>query len=167
MSAHGVLLALDAATVDRLRAEQDEDLRREWLVDVVEADLFERTPQWAYETDVAWDAIHRSLTDGDLDWDNGTYPLNHVILGGEQLYDENDAILSLKSPEQVREIAAALSLVTPARFKAGYQRIAAEDYDGLKGLEDYHSSWDEFCELPEFYQRAADAGRWVIFSVDL
>lgn len=167
MSGLGVLLALEQAAVDRLLAEPDHDARREWLVDVVEADLFERSPQWACDVDVAWDAIHRALTDGDLDWENGTEPLNLVILGGEQLYDENDAILSLKSPAQVQAIATALPTVTPALFKAGYQRIPSDDYDGMKGLEDYQSVWDEFSELRLFYQRAADAGRWVVFSVDL
>jgi len=37
------------------------------------------------ESDKAREAMHRALADGQLSWDGGTYPLNHVVLGGEDL----------------------------------------------------------------------------------
>jgi hypothetical protein len=33
------------------------------------------------DTDKAWDAIRRRLTDGTLDPDSGEYPLSHAVLG--------------------------------------------------------------------------------------
>jgi hypothetical protein len=44
----------------------------------------------AAETDKAWDAIHRALTDGTLSHHDPKYHYGHVILGGESLYSEDD-----------------------------------------------------------------------------
>lgn len=166
MACLGVLFALDEPLVERLTALEDSAERLDFLQLEVEEDFFENQPERVYETDKAWDAIHRCLTDGRLGWDNGAYPLNHVILGGEQLYDGDDYIMSLKSPAQVREIATALAAVTLQQLRDAYFRLPADDYDGLIGLEDWQYTWDWFEGLPEFYRRAAEAGRSVLFTVD-
>ncbi len=167
MSGIGVLFAVESAVVDRLRQMDDDDDRVDFLQREIEEDFFENQPLWLCDLGKTWDAIHRCLTDGDIGWNNGTFPLNHVILGGEQLYDENDYIISLKDAEQVGLIAAALSKVTSRDFRVGYDRISPDDYDGPYGLDDYQSTWDEFEQLVEFYHRAAEAQRSVLFTVDL
>lgn len=163
----GVLFAVEPPIVDRLRACADDEARLAFLVDVIEADSFESHPERLAELETAWDAIHRSLTDGDLGWDNGREPWNLAILGGEQLYDGDDYIISLKSPAQVGAIATALATIQPADLRAGYQQIDADDYDGAKGLEDFQATWESFAELPGFYRRAAEAGWAVLFTVDM
>lgn len=167
MSCIGVLFAVESSVVDRLRQIDDDDDRVDFLQSEIEEDFFENQPLWLCDVNKTWDAIHRCLTDGDIGWNNGTFPLNHAILGGEQLYDENDYIISLKDAEQVALIAAALKNVTARDFRAGYDRISPSDYDGPYGLDDYQSTWDEFEQLVEFYQRAAEAQRSVLFTVDL
>lgn len=166
MGQRGVLFALDESLVDRLTSLDDLDDRLDFLEMEIEEPFFEEQPELVYETDKAWDAIHRCLTDGKLEWDNGAYPLNHAILGGEQLYDADDYVMSLKSPDQARDIAGALAKITVEVFREGYARMT-DDYDGPRGLENLQYSWDWFDGLAAFYRRAAEAGRFVLFTVDL
>jgi hypothetical protein len=167
MSCIGVLFAVEPAVVDRLRSFDDDDDLLEYLHTEIEEPFYTRSPEWLSDLGKSWDAIHRCLTDGDVGWNNGTYPLNHAILGGEQLYEENDYIISLKDPEQVAHIAAALAKITPQEFRRGYDRISPGDYDGEYGLDDFQMTWDEFEQLVRFYQHAASAQRPVLFTVDL
>jgi Domain of unknown function (DUF1877) len=78
----GVLFAIEANHARRLLAAPDDD--------EVMAVIEEVEEDWdraiLAETDKAWDAMHRALTDGRLEWSNGEYPLNHVILGGRNLH---------------------------------------------------------------------------------
>jgi hypothetical protein len=85
MGCLGVHLALDAKTVRKLRSFPSHEERLEYLHEELEEDYFANRPEWLAETDKAWDGIHCTLTDGELGCDKGTYPLNHLILGGERL----------------------------------------------------------------------------------
>src|SRR5215469_5472768 len=69
---------------------------------------------YLYETDAAWNAIHRCFCNGKLLYTGGTYPLNHAICGGRQLMTSDDAdyTVSYVAPAQVREVAEALTKVT-------------------------------------------------------
>ena len=101
-----------------------------------------------------------------LCWDNGRYPLNHVILGGERLYEGDDYVLSLKSPDQVRAIAAALAAATKEKLHAGYVAIDPDNYGMPLSDEDFEYTWEWLRDLVEFYQRAAAVGLSVLFTVD-
>ena len=48
---------------------------------------------WLCETDKAWDAIHRCLTDGTLSDDDST-PFHWCVLNGSQMYVGDDYIVS-------------------------------------------------------------------------
>lgn len=78
MGARGVLFALDALDAERILACRGDDEVIALVEEVEEG--------WArdhlFELDKSWDALHRCLTDGDLAFGNGEYPLSHVILGG-------------------------------------------------------------------------------------
>lgn len=106
MACLGVHFALTADQVKKLRRFRGDQERLEYLQGELKEQLV--GSEWAFETDKAWDAIHRSLTDGDLTYQNGAYPFSHVILGGEPLYYEDDYIMSLKTPDQVRDVANAI-----------------------------------------------------------
>ena len=109
MGCLGVHFALDEKTVRKLKSFRREADRLDYIQEELEETYIEEHPEWVAETDKAWDAIHRALTDGDLAWDNGGYPLNHVILGGELLYTGEDYVMRLKTPAQVKEVSAALA----------------------------------------------------------
>ena len=87
---------------DLLKAADEEELMAQ--IERIE-EAWER--QFLVESDKAWDAIHRCLTDGSLLYDSGEYPLNHVICGGRQLDAGDDYTISLVNPEQVKDVARA------------------------------------------------------------
>ena len=57
------------------------------------------------ETDKAWDAMHRALTDGSLDPNGGSFPLNRVILGGRHLHQGSGYIVALVPKDEVPDVA--------------------------------------------------------------
>ncbi|MEV6677383.1 DUF1877 family protein [Streptomyces erythrochromogenes] len=157
----GVHFAIDAETADRLLAAADDDE----VAAVVEEIEEEGIGVGHCDTDKAWDAIHRSLTDGCLGHDNGTYPLNAVIMGGVQLHEGDDCIVSLLTPGRVRDVADAVADVGREVLKAGYDRIDGEDYGPNLGHEDFAYVWANFADLVVFFRQASDAESHVIFTV--
>jgi len=166
MTARGVHFALTESEAAALRAVED-DARIDHIQTAIETPFFEKAKHYFAESDKAWDAMHRALTDGGLSWEGGTYPLNHAVMGGEQLYGNDDYIISLKTPEQVREISAALDRFTKGEFRKRYDAIDPTDYDGEMGDQDFDYTWEALDDVRALYRRAAADGRYVLFTVDL
>ena len=111
--------------------------------------------------------IHRCLTDGSLLYESGEYPLNHVICGGRQLHQGEEYTVSLVTPEQVRDISAALAPLTEDWMRERYfSLLKADSYDGEIGDEDFGYTWTWFESVRDLYRKAAASGRAVIFTVD-
>ncbi len=119
---------------------------------------------WACGVDKAWDAIHRCLTDGTLDPGEG--PLAKFVLGGKSLYDGMEHILCLVSPEEAREAAEAAASLDEAWLRHRYFGLRSEDVGYTIGETDFQYTWEYLRLLPPFFARAADAGRWVLFTAD-
>ena len=72
----------------------------------------------SFDVDKAWDAMHRALCGSELEFGNDPAPGCWVVLGGEVLRgdreEEDDYLVILKTPEQVRE-----ALEARERQKAG------------------------------------------------
>ena len=166
MTCRGVHFALTAEEVEQLRSFEDDDERVEYLSEEIEEMYFDRHPEFVAESDKAWDAIHRALADGELTWEGGEYPLNHVILGGELLCSGDDYVMSLKTPEQVREIAAVLPAIGEEEFRQRYLAIDPDNYEQGLSDDDLQYTWDWFQDVRAFYLRAAQHGRYVLFTVD-
>ena len=166
MACLGVHFAITVEEAERLRSIEDEKERLNHLKEVIEEFYFDERPELKAESHKAWDPMHRALTDGQITWDNGSYPLNHAVLGGELLYTDDDYIMSLKTPEQVRDIADALSAMTAQEFRHRYFVIDQKSYDSPLSEEDYQSTWGWFQEVRALYERAARDGRYVLFTVD-
>jgi hypothetical protein len=166
MSCLGVHFALTQDETAHLRSLPDKQARLHHLQEVIETRYFAQQPDLKAESDKAWDAMHRTLTDGQLSWDGGEYPFSHVVLGGELLYTEPDYIMSLKTPQQVRDIAATLSAITEAEFRRRYSAIDADSYGFPLSDEDFGYTWESFQSVRELYQRAAKEGRFVLFTAD-
>ena len=163
MGSRGVLFAIDDEDAERLQVASGDD---DAVMEVIEE--IEETWDTANlaETDKAWDAIHRALTDGALDWDNGTYPLNHVILGGLGLMRGDDYIAVLKSPDQVRDVATAVAAIDETAMADRYSTNVPRDYAPEYGDVDrgYTAEWFE--RVRSLFLSAAASGRWVLFTVD-
>ncbi|MER5458959.1 DUF1877 family protein [Micromonospora sp. NPDC002389] len=113
------------------------------------------------DTDKAWDAVHRCLTDGTLDPDAGTYPLSHTVLGGRHLHDQYYVVYV--SAAEVREVADALREVQPAWLRRRFDAVDDPSYLGAQDDADFAYTWDGFTEIRALYERAA-AGRAVVFT---
>lgn len=166
MSCLGVHFSLSAAEVQQLRSIEDEQERLDHVQSVIEETYLRDHLQRTAQSDKAWDAMHRALADGQLSWDGGAYPLNHVVLAGESLYTEPDYIITLKTPEQVRDIAVALPAITRDEFRRRYDAIDGASYDSPLSDEDFEYTWDWFQGVREFYLLAASEGRFVLFTAD-
>jgi hypothetical protein len=166
MSCLGVHFSLSVDEVNEVLAIEDEAERVEFLHSVIEEEYFAHRRERIAESDKAWDAIHRTLGDGTLAPDGGAYPLNQVVLGGEPLYSADDFIMTLKTPDRVRDVAAALPAVSEAEFRRRYFAIDPLSYGMPLSEEDFGYTWDNFQAVREFWMHAADEGRHVLFTAD-
>lgn len=165
MSCLGVHFSLSEDEVHELQ-RRPECERPDHAREVLEETYFEEHPERLAESDKSWDAMHRALSGSDLTWDAGTYPLNHVILGGESLYSDDDFILSLKSPQEVRDVAVALPGITEDEFRRRYFAIDQDSYGFPLSEDDFAYTWEWFKGVREFWLRAAREGRYVLFTAD-
>jgi len=166
MGCLGVHFSIDEQIVNRLRSYKRESARLNYTQEKLEEEYWDEHPEWGCGTDKAWDAIHRTLTDGDLAWRNGQYPLNHIVLGGELLYTKPDYIMSLKTPQQVRDAAAALKGITKEQFRQKYFDIDPEKYGSPVNDQDFDYTWTWFESLREFWYQAVADSRYILFTAD-
>ena len=92
-------------------SKQDRDLFEEQSLKLDAVHKKHARPSWhQFSVDKAWQAIHFLLT-GEIE--GGSPPLAWAVLGGLELADEKNytggSPLRILSPEQVREVAEALS----------------------------------------------------------
>lgn len=166
MSCLGVHFALTESEAGHLRSLSTDEARLEHVQAVIEETYFGEHPDLKTECDKAWDAMHRALADGQLTWDDGNYPLSHVVLGGERLNSQDDYIISLKTPQQVRDIATVLPDMTEREFRRRYFAIDAKNYGAPLSEEDFGSTWDRFQDVRDLFNRAAKEGRYVLFTAE-
>lgn len=165
MACRGYFLAIDEPTSARLLAANGNDRR---VIEVIkELDMTDATDATdECGVDKAWDGIHRCLTEGELGSEDGTYPLNAVVLGGLHLHQGGSYVVSYNTPAEVREVAAALATLDLAPFLARYWALDPDDYGALideDGL-DYLTSY--LGKITAFYQRAAQASWASVFVAD-
>ena len=145
------LLAADDEGDSDMVGELLDDIEESWHDDGLKVD-----------TDKAWDAIHRCLTDGTLDPDGGDYPLSLAVLGGRHLHDEYYVVYI--SAAQTRDVATALRGVDRTWLRRRFDAINDPDYRGARDNADFDYTWDGFSDVQAFYERAAAAGRAVLFT---
>ena len=119
---------------------------------------------WLVETDKAWDAIHRCLTDGTLNY--GHEPLEKCVLGTGFIYEGDDYIVNFLEANELKDVAAAIKDIDREWMRAKYNAIDPDDYGLPLSEEDFEYTWSNFVELRAFFQTAAENHRAVAFSVD-
>ena len=160
-----VLFSISAQEVFKLRAQRDDDARLEYIQSELEPRYFAEEPDRMCGLDKSWDAMHRALTKGTLESPDASYPLSHVILGGESVYGAEDYIMMLKTPAQVSDIAAAIQGIDESAFRSRYNRIDPADYSE-HDEDDLEYTWECFDESKAFWQLAAEENRHVLFTAD-
>ncbi len=169
MGCRGVYFALTENDVQKLvGANNDAE-----VLEIVQEDIEERwDKEWLQETDKAWDAIHRCLTDGTLVC-KGKSILEKCVLGGKQLHQGNNYIVSLLNPTEVKEVSEALKSINEDLLRKKYFGLKKKflwfditRYDGPIGEEDFSYTWSYFEAIRMFFGKASKADRSVIFTVD-
>lgn len=156
---HFALTAEDQATLLENPGSDNED-----LLDAI-GEIEERWDEdWLLETDKAWDAIHRCLTDGTLEY--GETPLHFAILGKDNLHDGDEYLISYLSPEEVAACAAAIKNIDKTWMREKYDALDGTTYQGVMSDEDFDYTLRNFEELKVFYQKAAENSRSIVFTVD-
>ncbi len=162
MAGRGVFFAITSEKAASFRDASDDDALIELVEEIEEA--------WdddnLAECDKAWDAMHRLLTDGALEFGNGSEPLCHCVLGPDQLHDGDDYIVSLVPPDRVKAVSKALTDITEAWFTGRYRTVVPHDYAPEYGDEDREYTWEYFQAVRELYRKAAERDRFVLFTVD-
>lgn len=149
MGCRGVHFALNDHQVKQLLSAENDDKVLEVVQEEIEGSW---DKEWLQETDKAWDAIHRCLTDGKLN-SEPTSPLHKCILGGQQLYEEEDYIVSYLIPEEVGEVAAAIKDIDEEWMRRKYFAIDPNDYGFPLTEEDFEYTWSWFEELRSSFKR--------------
>jgi hypothetical protein len=159
-----MFFALTAEQEAALMATRDDAEVREF-VDEVEMGDWDGEPLEC-ETDKAWDAIHRCLSDGTLGCGRRLSPLDMAVLGGGHHHEGEDYIVAHLRAAEVAEVAAELQGVNEVWMRERYDRIDPVEYQGPLGDEDFDYTWHWFIRVRDFYREAAAAERAVIFTVD-
>jgi hypothetical protein len=166
MSCLGVHFSLSEEEVRKLKSFGDDSDRLDHFHGEIEGKYFEEHEDRLAQSDKAWDAMHRSLSDGDLSYTTGPYPLRLAVIGGDPIYAEDDYIMSLKSPAEVKDVAKALARITKEEFRKKYDVMDAAKYGCPKNDQDFEYTWEWLTGVVAFYRTAAAEGRWVLFSAD-
>jgi hypothetical protein len=160
MGCRGVHYALTDAEAWRFQTAETNAA----LIDAFEEIESRRAAKWLQETDSAWDAIHRCLTNGTLE--RGTTPLHRVIFGDKNLLTAPaSGHISLIDPDAVKETAAAIHWIDEEWMRDRYFALDPRQYDGDIGELDFEYTWGWFGRLRAFFEKAAAAERWVSFTV--
>lgn len=114
-----------------------------------------------------WDAIHRTLSNGTLYYDEGEYPLNRVVLGGRQLLKKGEGAAALLDPVEVKDAAAALTALTEEAFHERYDRIDPDDYEGEFGDDDRRHAWGMLKDIRRLFSRAAAEEAALVFIAEV
>jgi hypothetical protein len=165
MACRGVFFALSSSQRERLLTLGTDDARLEYIQEDIEAAWDEAH---LLETDKAWDAIHRCLTDGSLSVAPSSNPLSKLILGGKQLCSDTQRyIVNLIEHDELSQVSTALRIVTKEWMQGRYEQLRNTDYpQEFISEQGWQYTWDWFSGIPEFIARADQEGRSVIFTVD-
>ena len=170
MSCLGVLFAIDGQMEQKLLGIDRSEVV-DFLQEEIEEVFFTEYPDMKAELDKSWDAIHRAFSNSTMTFEKkGDYPLNHVILGASVVYgdgeDEDDYVITINPPEIVKDVYEALSSLTESGFREKYFSIDPDEYGFPLTDEDFGYSWEYLESTLPFWKSAAEANKYVVFSVD-
>ncbi|WP_077147646.1 DUF1877 family protein [Sphingopyxis sp. KK2] len=166
MAWRGVHFAVDDTTLSGLLCTPAA-ARADYVANEIEENW---ESNFATETDKAWPLIHASLQGSNPEADGlerlYDKPVSWAVLGREFLDSDPNYLIALI---QSRDVAAVASLLKSVSADDIIDRLgAAIDHFGCKnvGAAEARYAGEWFPNLEQFFQRAAEAKRHVIFTVD-
>lgn len=113
-----------------------------------------------------WDPIHRALTEGKLDPDDGEFPLDHCVLGGRQLHAGEGFDAILIRPDVVPHVAEALHELRRETFFENYMAIDPVDYGKEPTEAEADRVWGTLKLIRQMFEDAANEHAAVVFTVE-
>jgi hypothetical protein len=164
MSGTGVLFALSTADDGHLRSLPDARARVGWVA----KDIEERWDKdWLLAIDTLWFPVHYCLHGSSAYPLPGASPEAKAIFGGEPLGMPKLYTIDYKSPLLTASIAKALGFMRDDAIWARAGLVERKDYQGPREENLQLAVVEAVHDLARFYRSAADAGRAVIFTVDM
>src|SRR5688572_22344722 len=121
MPCRGVYFALDSTQEARLLSHRTDEKTMKCIEEEIEGIWDE---DWLAETDKAWDAIHRCLSEGSLRC-RGENILEKFVLCGRQLHRSSAYTVSYLTHDEVRELSETAAGVTKDLFRKRYFGLAS------------------------------------------
>jgi hypothetical protein len=115
----------------------------------------------------AWDAIHRCLTEGELDPAAGEFPLNHAVLGGKELHRGADWTAVLVRPDMTRFISDALEELNEDDVRKKFLALNPQSYREPIDEKHFMQIWIVLQDLKVFFQAAAENLEAVVFTAKM
>ena len=162
----GFHFALSREHAKRLFAIKDDESLRQFLEELKSTPEMKKSGR-ILALGTAWEAIHRCLTDGELDPAGGEFPLNHAVLGGKQLHRGADSTAVLVRPDMTRFIADALEELTEDDIRAKFLSLNPQSYRQPIDEKHFMPVWIALLTLKDFYTAAAENMEAVVFSAKL
>ena len=111
-----------------------------------------------------WEAIHRCLTEGELDPAGGDFPLNHAVLGGKQLHRAADYTAVLVRPDMTRFIDDALAELAEDDLREKFFGLSEYSYGQPIDEKHFMEMWRMLQDLKVFFEAAAENLEAVVFT---
>ena len=162
MVGRGFHIALSREHAKRLFGQKDDENLRKFLDELITSPEMKKTGR-LFDSGCTWDAMHRCLTEGELDPAGGEFPLNHAVLGGKQLHQGNDYVAALIRPDMTTFIAEALGDVKEEDLRKSFFGLPAS-YQQPKDEKSFMAIWLALQNLKDFYDAASESLEAVVFT---
>lgn len=163
MVGKGYHIALTRELAKRLFSQKDDETLIEFLEELKSSSELKKGGR-ILDSGTQWDAIHRCLTDGELDPTGGDFPLNTAVLGGKQLHKGDDLAAVLIRPDMINFVAEALSDIKQKEFRERFFALQGGSYTGSITEKDFTALWICLQNLKVFFEAAAENMEAVVFT---
>lgn len=164
MPGRGVFFALEAGDEQRLLALVDPKQRAAYVANSIEERWDEA---WLHAAGELWFAVHFCLHGSSGFPVSGSPAEARAVFGGTSLGLPGTYSIDYKDAELTRQIASAIGRMKDDAIWARAGLVERKEYNGPRIPDLQVAVVDEVHALGTFYRRAADAGRTVIFTVDM
>lgn len=159
----GVLFFLSREHAKTFFALKDDQQLVEFMRELIDSDA--DVPRVA--TAGYWETLHRCLSDGTLNPSGGQPPLNHCLLGGRQMYQSTERVVSLVRPDIVPQVAAALAEVDQSWFRDRFESTAAAAGNDPFDQETCADAYGLIESMRRLFEVAAEQKGAVVFTAAL
>lgn len=164
MAGRGVLFAIDKADEQALLAQSEPRARAAWVAGTIE----ERWDvAWLYQIETLWFPVHYCLHGSSGFPLEGAPPEAKAIFGGAALGVPQVYSIDYKDADLVRRVARGLAHIRDDAVWARASLIERPGYTGPREEGLQVRIVDEIHALTDFYRKAQEGGRAVIFTVDM